>query len=894
MPAPDSPSRRFAPLVQTDEALLRPRLLSQLAGAAPGTAVLTVLTAPAGFGKTTAVAQLAQQARAEGRTVAWLNCDERDKDVGLFTEDLQAALAQCLLRGPSDPMRVTSLAAWLAALPDPLLICIDEYEAACSPEVDALVEQVALALPMHVQWVLASRDAPGPGVTRLQLAGRARLIDAEALRFSRDEAAALLAAVMPTRDAVQVADYAEGWPFALQLARLGAAGSGAAAGKHWDMDPRSRIPRRQVFDYLADEVIRRLPPALRDFLADVAVLDTVDPALADAVRERSDSLDFTRQLVRLKPIVAVDEASWRARLHPLLRDYLLDSLAPTDPVRRAGLHLRAAQVLADRQEWHEAIGHAVAAGQLDTAASLIEQAGALRLFANEGALRARLLLGQLPDATVRRHPRLRLLRLGHLLAERNPAGMVHEFERIEQQLLDSGLASDPVAHAEIELARCMMLIHQSERTLRFSPWSALAEGHRLGRIEAVTDGRMLAITLALELLFLHRYGPLDRCERRTREIEQLYAQGAYTFNSPWLWVYRARNALARGRLDETEHMLLESLPTDAIYVNFRQDSLGQLVQALLGRIAWLRGDAEGALARLAPLQEASPMLLLEILAGAHIDTALAEHALGRGARALELLEAARQQADDEDLVHLGVQAAATQVELAARDGDLALARTTAAAMDLASLWALATLPFALPWASVDALARACCHLHLAQGDAAAAAAVAEALLPLARAAGQRVGELCALVLAARARLALGEPRTAQPLLEAALAMGDETGATQPFLAQGADLMGTVRTWVAATRLPPEHPARCHAVRLLPLWDEAFRQRTQRATAGTLTPREIDVLCSLAVEHSTKLVARRLQLSPETVKHHLKNIYAKLGVRTREEAVAEARRRALMP
>lgn len=896
--------KRFAPLVQVDEAQSRPRLLSLLGSAAPAAARLTLLTAPAGFGKTTALAQMAQHAREQGHLVAWLNCDEHDKDAGLFTEDLQSALAagQLPSRGTAalaiDPAIAPggTPSGWLAAQTEPLLVCIDEFEAASSPETDALIEQLALVLPAHVHLLMAGREPPEPVFTRLQLAGVARRIDAEALRFSREEALALLNDVMPEGEAAQVADYVQGWPFALQLARLRAAGQGrgSGTGMEWEMDPRARIPRRQVFDYLAREVIARLPAELRAFLDDVAVLDTFDPALADAMRGRNDSMALIQQLVRLKPVVTVDESHWRARLHPLLRDHLRDSAIPTAVARRATLHLRAAQYLAQHKQWHEAVSHAVAAGLLDVAADLIEQAGAVRLFADEGALRTRLLLAQLPEATLRRRPRLRLLRLGHLLAERNPAGVVQEFHRIESLLREDGSLMDPVVHAELELTRCMLLIHASERDLRFSPWSALAEGRRLGRAEAVSDARMLAITLALELLFLHRYGPHERAERRTREIEQLHQQGAYTFNSPWLWAYRARNALAQGRLAEAERTLLETLAADAIYVNFRQDSLGQLVQALLGRIAWLRGNAEAAVAHLAPLQEGAPMLLLEIQAGAHVDAAYAEHALGRSERALEMLEAARELADDEDLVHLGLLAASAQVELSARDGDVRLAQTTASGMDLAALWLLAQAPFALPWNSVEALGRASVQLHLAQGEPAAALAVAQALLALAQGAGQRMGELTALVLQTRAVLIMHGQRQALPILDAALVLGAESGAAQPFLAMGGEFMALLRHWLSTPPRPDAAQVRGFAERLLPMWEDGFRLRTPRTVVNALTPRELDVLCALAVDHGTKLVARRLMLSPETVKHHLKNIYAKLEVRTRDQALFEARRRSLMP
>ena len=94
----------------------------------------------------------------------------------------------------------------------------------------------------------------------------------------------------------------------------------------------------------------------------------------------------------------------------------------------------------------------------------------------------------------------------------------------------------------------------------------------------------------MEIYFLHRYGPVERCERRIREIEEVFAGGAYTYNSPWIWTYHARSALARGDLAQAERSIRQSLQQDANFLNFRQDSLSRLVASLLGHIAYLRGE----------------------------------------------------------------------------------------------------------------------------------------------------------------------------------------------------------------------------------------------------------------------------------------------------------------
>lgn len=904
MPAPPAP--RFEPLVHVDEALWRQRVIDRLRDAPPASARLTLLVAPAGFGKTTVLAQLARQRRDGGARVAWLNCDERDKNPALFAESLQAALARSRERpgGPGAaaelgavPPTPQQLAHQLGEQREPLLLCIDEYELASSTETDDIVEQLARAAGPALDIVLASREAPARALTRLQLAGVARLMDADWLRFTRDEALRLLAGVLPERAALQIAAYADGWPFALQLARLRAAGGSPAPD--WTLDARAKIPRRQIFDYLADEVIATLPPAVVGFLGDVAVLDRVDVAAANALRERDDSLGLIRQLARLKPIVVVDESPWSARLHPLLRDYLIDAAELAAPGRIAGLHLRAARHLAAGGRLHEAVAHAVAGGRLDLAADIIEAAGAIRLVANEGALRSRLLLQQLPEATIRKRPRLKLLQFAQQVVEVNDAGAALAFERLEQQIRDADSGADDPARLDLEFARCLLLLNQAEHQLQFSPWAVLAEATRLARLHAAEDPRLLGFTLPLEIFFLHRYGPLERCERRTREVEAVAAAGAYTYNSPWIWMYHARNALARGELAAAERIIRESLQLDANFINYRQDSLGQLAAALLGRIALLRGEPAEALVQLAAIPAAGSTTLLEILQAGHVDTALAEAALGHGMRAMELLDGARDLAFEEHLPLLAVVAAALQLELALRLGDAARAEALAASLKPDELWPLAEQPFALPWAAVEALARARFARALQAGDTATAMAIAETLRGLAQRAGQRLAELQAQLLAVRAARAAADGEAgALRLLEPALALGAASGAVQPFLDGGAELMTLLRAWLGAAAGMP-------ALRdwvqqqLLPRWDAQFRARTREgqaaAQAGSLlTPRELDVLCELAKDQPTKQIARTLMLSPETVKHHLKGIFSKLGVRSREDAVAVARRLAVMP
>ena len=872
-------SLRFEPIVDVDDALWRQRVIDQLQAAAPATARLTLLSAPAGFGKTTVLAQVAGRARAGGEQVAWLNCDERDKDPAMFADNLAAALARCDL-GRDAPQAV--LVERLAALSVPLLLCIDDFERASGPEVDSFVEQLARVAPASLRIVLASREMPHHHLTRLQLAGKLRLVDAELLRFNREEAMSLLGNALSERDAAQMTAYADGWPFALQLARLRADGAvlPPTLGRE-----AIKIPRRQIFDYLANEVLATLPAPLLDFLGDVSVLERVDVAVANALRERDDSLALIRQLARIRPVVVVDEQNWSARLHPLLRDYLTDSLELAAPGRAAALHLRAARYLAGRGELHEAVAHAVAGGRLDLGADLIEDAGAFRLVATEGAVRLRLILEQLPDSVIRRRPRLRLIQMMQLVLEGGAAGLMPEFERLEQQIRDADTGPDDPARFDLEVVRCTMQIHASAQHLRFSPWSVLDQGRQLARARGADDERLLACTVPIEIFFLHRYGPIDRCERRVREIEAVYAHGAYGGNSQWISLYHARTALALGELAKADRHIRLSLQQDANFLNFRQGSLTQLVQVLLGHLAYLRGELAAAREHFDEVP-ASPMRLLEVLGGSLVEAAFCEFALGHAERAMAQLQEARQLAFEESQLQLEALAGAAQVELMGRLGDMAGMRAMAERIKLDELWQIAQEPFALPWVLVEGIARASFLLHLMGGAMAEAAAVAQALDALARGSGHRISEL-------RAALMLARAAQDEAALRRALVLGQQSGVVQIFIDAGAEFMAQMRAWLQKTDAP-ESPEAGWAAQLLQIWEQRFHARAQGAVASLLTPREVDVLCELAKDHATKQIAKNLLLSPETVKHHLKAIFAKLDVKSREEAIQEARRRAVMP
>ncbi len=875
--------RQFAPIVHIDDAVWRERLISLLLCAPPTTARLTVVAAPAGFGKTTLLAQLARHSQQDGAAVAWLNCDARDKDPEIFSESLLAALACSKLSSKfKRGVQVSDVAELISGIAQPLLIFIDEFEVASSALVDEVIEAIAWAAPANVSVVLASRETPHIALTRLQLAGKIRMVDADFLRFSFAETCTLLQDYMPEQAVYQVARYADGWPFALQLARLRATGG---ALENWTVEAGAKMPRRQIFDYLAEEVFTTLKPETISFLSEVSVLATLDVDSANSVRKRLDSLVFIRELCALKPIVVVDESNWSARLHPLLSDYFLDAMDVSTPGRKSELHMRAAHHMIERKRVYEAVEHAVAAGQLEAAAQMIEDAGALLLLLSEGGLRVRAMLQLLPPATIACHPRLRLLQMGQQVALRLAPGV--QFERIESAINEGEPCAQGPARLELEVARCSMLLTQSEQSLLLSPWPVLAHAKQLAQAGGAEDRRALCMCLSIEINMLQRYGPVDRCERRTAQIERLYRGSSY-LTKPWVWMFQARNAYARGELDNAEQIIRHLLHQDANFVRYEPHFLGQITAVLLAKILFQRADLDAAVGQFPSIVITESFNMFEFYVGTMVDPAIYEAAGGNPLRAIELLHGARHFADEENLPHLAAIAGATQVELEVRFGDAGNAELIATSMQLDGLWQSACLPATLPWDTVEAVARARFFLQLHAQRQDAALETANRLLAMALASSYHLSEITALVMRSHALRLLERDGEAGRDLQRALLFAQKCGAVQIFIGFGAEVMVQVRAMgEKGLGLPSAWAA--HVVKV---WESKFRSRSGATSA--FTPRELDVLCELAKDQPTKMIAKTLTLSPETVKKHLKAIFVKLEVGRREDAVAQARRRALMP
>ncbi|HET7820859.1 MAG TPA: LuxR C-terminal-related transcriptional regulator [Ornithinibacter sp.] len=879
----------------------RPRLVDRLGGDGR----LTLVSAPAGFGKTTLLASWLGPT-TDDRRVAWLSLDASDDDPVSFWTGVVTALDGAvpglgavpldLLRAAptsTDPV-LTALLNELAAVPDEVWLVLDDYHLVRDQEVGRGMTFLVEHLPPHVHVVLSTRADPDLPLARWRVRGELVEIRAVDLRFSAGEAAAYLdeaTGVRLTAEQVQALEgRTEGWIAALQLAAISLRGrddvAAFIAGFAGD--------DRYVFDYLVEEVLAHQPQPVRDFLLRSAVLDRFTGPLCDAVLARDDSGAMLQTLERTNLfLVALDDRREWYRYHQLFADVLRARLVGEQPEQVPVLHERASQWYEQHDLADEAVQHALAANDVDRAARLVEQAVPMIRRQRREAVVAGW-LAALPDDTVRRSPVLSVF----AAALRMVAG---DLAAVEPRLDDAEAA---LAAAEADGIRPW----PDTEELRTLPSTiamyraSLAQAR--GDVEATAEHARQALDLA---------GPDDHLARG----------GAAGFLGLTAW--------ARG--DVTQALATFGQAVDSLR------AAGNLVDALSGTVVladlW-RASGRPVTARercTRALQEAERHGEPVARATAELHVALAE---------LDV------EADDLDAARRHLQAAERLVSrapvnethfryfvagalLAAATGDLT------GAVDLLDRAEQLYRPGFFPDVRPIPAMRA--RIRVREGELTAAAAWARDRGVALTDAAEHLREydhltLVRLVLAEyRAHPVGGGPNEVLGLLdrlrEAASTWGREGSLVEVDLVRALAHDAAGRRQQALTTLAdgltvapePEGYARLlldegePALALLEGLDPATpagqqarrvlatgtpdRSRSADPRPGTppsadpLSEREQQVLRLLDSELSGPEIARALFISPNTLRTHTKHVFTKLGVSSRREAVARARERGLL-
>ncbi|MGN6174622.1 MAG: LuxR C-terminal-related transcriptional regulator [Streptosporangiaceae bacterium] len=373
---------KFHPPHPRPEWVNRPGLISALADT---DAKLVLLGAPAGFGKTTLVAQWRASA-AESRPFAWVSLDRGDDDPGRLWWHvvcaLERACPQIAVEGILRALRVADpkitgevlpvLINEIAALPAPVVLVLDDYYVITERDCHEQVAFLLRHMPPSLQIVLSTRAEPPLPLARLRTAGELAEIRAAELRFSAGQADMLLQSVAGVRlseaDTGDLVARTEGWPAALYLAALSLRGHPSSQSFIRQFNGDNRF----IVDFLAEEVLGRQPREVQQFLARTAILGRFCAPLAAAVTESASAADLIDVLERENLfIVPLDDTRQWYRYHHLFAEVLRGQLAQTEPDLVPELHRRASAWYAEHGSADEAVSHAIAAGGFGQATGLV-------------------------------------------------------------------------------------------------------------------------------------------------------------------------------------------------------------------------------------------------------------------------------------------------------------------------------------------------------------------------------------------------------------------------------------------------------------------------------------------------------------------------------------------
>ena len=399
----------------------RPELVARLDQGI--TRKLTLVSAPAGFGKTTLLAEWLASSRGAARSVAWVSLGDGDNDPTLFWTYVVTAVkrvrpdigerALALLRSPQPPASeaiLTAVINEISADDEDVVIVLDDFHVIEAPPVHSAVAFLLEHLPPNLHIVISGRSDPPLPLARFRARGESAELRASDLRFTPAESASFLNESMGLRltehDIALIDARAEGWIAGLQLSALSMQGRSdvSAFASTFAGDDR------YIVDYLVEEVLQRQPDELRTFLLQTSILDRLSGPLCDAVTGLRDSKSVLELLERGNFFVMpLDDKRHWYRYHQLFADVLRAHLIDEQPEAVPVLRRRAADWLASRGMAAEAIEQAIAAADHDAVARLLianveafERAGHFASVARWSAT--------LPDELVREQPRLAMIR----------------------------------------------------------------------------------------------------------------------------------------------------------------------------------------------------------------------------------------------------------------------------------------------------------------------------------------------------------------------------------------------------------------------------------------------------------------------------------------------------
>lgn len=841
-----------------------------------------LVQAPAGFGKTSLLAQWRREHLAHGRVVAWLSAQAQDNvprlvqglALAVRTGSGRSTFGHTLLAGAA-PAGLEGVTVWLAEVAQTamdIVLIVDEIDRLPEATREALAYLLRNA-PPNLRVVVAARADCRLDIDDLVAYGSCTAVGPQQLRFQLDETIELVRARFGTRvdrdTSARLHELTEGWPLGLQLAL-----SVMAAGG----DPQAEIAVMAAHggalrDQFVNLLLANLKPADVAFLTRIAILDPLHPELCRSVVQDDGAGERIERLAQDTPVFAAGEASDWLRMHALARDELQRRFAQLPAAEQAALHARAAEGLAARGLLGAAAQHALAAGRRDAAYDLAERSLYESLMTQGRQSTVLEWLARMPAEEVDRRPRLLLAAAWSLaLSERH-----EEANRYVERML-----AQPAADAAL---RCECALIQSGAAVYADDPDLFAELHDpWAQDPPLKDPLLLQVHANRSAFRTLLEGEPALARLRQQQAPRGDTELAPGYLGSWSDFILGLSFLWEGQVLLVEKLLRPTLARAEGELG-RRSPFTCMLAALLAAALWERNEPDEAAALLAnrlDVLERSGLpeaVLLGFRTMARIAAAEgAEH------RALELLGALDAVGTARRLPRLCIASRADQVRLHARRFRPETCRDLCVQID--TLLAAADAPPGRLWRRSVTLLRevAFAHAAIATQDWRRAAEA------LARADGAvqsvRLGRLHIELLGLRAWALDRCGERSLALLREAADLAAAYGLLRVFDDAHPALGDWVRQSLAAGSTPAGPGPLAAPLRTPP--PAAPANRARATPSMVLTPKEREVLELAARSLSNKEIGLAMQVGEETIKWHMKNLFAKLDAGTRKQVVQRAR------
>jgi len=875
------PPRQHVTLVQ------RAGLIAQLAGGAMRR--LTILVSPPGFGKTTLLSQwFTHQNSQKGALVSWLSLSAEQNEPedflvclilsisrsGIALDQLASAARSHLIDSDSSKV-VMALIAAIRSQPKRLLIILDDYLNLRSPSTDRIVELILEQGGDCLDLAVSGRRGPAFQTAVLATRGDINFIDATDLVLSRDDARIIYGTAVSQSDVALAHTHTEGWAVALQLSRIW-----LERGKRDSFQLQDfRGHSKEMAVYLTEQVINDLPEHLLGFLLETSIFGHFNSALADAARSRSDSRELLAQLDNFHALLTpTDDQQKSYRYHLMFAEFLLQRLQQNSIGAAEILHQRAARWLAAQGDLNRAVDHALAVPDQSLAIELVRAAGGWEIVMSHGSSYAINLLGKFAPVTIHAEVILQLMQ-AYVDAKLGLSHRAMAMLRLAEQFRET-LGPDQLR----DLVVVSALVHFYLDTMTVPAFLGVVETNVALLDDQDYLGRALLSSVAAASAMA--WGEPARAARACVIAAQALCDTHGTRGACYVLVQRGSSSMLNGHLREAQKFFMEALasaeenPGDQLALNSE-------ISSFLGYSLYFDNR----------LQEADDLIARSLQrirsVGSRMDVASATyevltrrtyHQRGLDAAMLVLDEAALL-ARERELVHLAGLVTAWRIEFLARSGYLAEAKREVAAADLEPLINTKRLP-SFAWRVRAASIMAIAELYFANGTSALGwHLLHQSALELSRA---------GLVFAAHRMQALGmralkEHQDDERLsrnMEECLSYVAREGGKRIILDCGPGIESVLQS---ASKHTERFAGHRQAVLEMLLKDI---RKEKALPLDEFSASELKVLREVHAGRPNKAIARTLDVSENTIKFHLKNIYRKLGVDSRLGAMAAVAQRDL--